>query len=162
MRKTLASIVALATIAFAGAAAAESPLDLVKGDYVQAQGGGQFGDNYGGGATWSVAAGRDFGQFRGEVEYLGSNVGYYGTLQSGNVNVYYEPSVSFYKIAPFVGAGVGYGRIVNFNSALFNVQAGLTYPLTSSLKAVVAYRYTDAASDGEHTSALTGGLRFTF
>lgn len=170
MKKIIASLAAVAAVAFAGAACA-NPLDsaaaAVKGDYVQVQGGSQFGDAYGGGAAWSVAAGRDFGLVRAEVEYLGSNLGHYGTLQSANINAYIQP-ITIDKVTPFIGGGVGYGRLgghgYGVNATLLNAQVGASYPLTSKLKAVVAYRYEQAETGnaGEHTSAVTAGLRYTF
>lgn len=170
MKKLIASLAAVAAVAFAGAACA-NPLDTVaaavKGDYVQVQGGSQFGDQYGGGAAWSVAAGRDFGLVRAEVEYLGSNLGGHGTLQSANVNAYIQP-VTVYNVTPFVGGGIGYGRLDGHgfgeNATLLNAQVGASYPLTTKLKAVVAYRYeaAETGNAGDHTSAVTAGLRYTF
>ena len=164
MKKLIASLVAGATLAIAGAACAASPLDAVKGDYVQVQGGSQFSDSYGGGAAWSVAGGRDFGLVRAEVEYLGANIGHYGTAQTVNVNAYIQP-VTIDKFTPFIGGGIGYGRIVGHDATVLNAQVGTSYPLTTKLKAVVAYRYTTDqfnGSTGASTSAVTAGLRYTF
>jgi opacity protein-like surface antigen len=164
MKKIIASLAAVAAIAFAGAACA-NPLDTaaaaVKGDYVQLSGGSQFSDNFGGGATWSAAVGRDYGKVRAEVEYLGANIGHYGTAQTFNVNGYFQP-VTVYGFTPYVGAGVGYGRVVNQDSFLLNGTAGVSYPLTSHLKAVGEYRYVALENDGQHTQAATLGLRYTF
>ncbi len=160
MKKTFAFIAALATIAFAGAVSA-APLF----NYVQGNLGGNYGDDFGrnaGGAAWSVAAGRDTGTFRTEIEYQGADVGHFGKLQAGNVNAYYQPTVKFLGLSPYVGAGLGYGQVVDRDSVLFNVQAGVTYPVTDKLKAVIGYRFTDAAQNGGHVNSVTTGLRYTF
>lgn len=167
MKKIIASLAAVAAIAFAGAACA-NPLTAVetavKGDYVQVQGGSQFSDSYGGGASWSVAGGRDFGLVRAEVEYLGANIGNYGTAQTVNVNAYVQP-ITIANFTPFIGGGIGYGRIVGHDATVLNAQVGTSYPLTTKLKAVVAYRYTTdqfGNATGASTSAVTAGLRYTF
>jgi hypothetical protein len=154
MKKIVMAAVAACVVALTAGAASAA-------DYAQVQAGSQFGNHVGGGATWSVAVGRDFGAVRAEVEYYGANLGNYGQAHTGNVNVYLEP-VKLGNFTPFIGGGVGYGRIINEQSVVLNAQVGTSYALTSDLNVVAAYRYTAVQADGEHTSAATVGLRYTF
>jgi opacity protein-like surface antigen len=179
--KFIATLVAVATLAVAGSAAA-APLDFLAGNYVQGSVGGQFQDNRADATSYSVAVGRDFGTVRVEGEYVagrGSDNAKLGTVESnlGNINVFVEP-VTVLGVTPFVGAGVGYGSLYGAgvkgdrNGTVFNAQAGATYKLTKDIDLVGSYRYWLAADvdvqkapkivEQYRASTLSVGVRYTF
>ena len=76
------------------------------------------------------------------------------------LNLYYDFDVSWKKLRPFVGAGVGYawydgnidavsGITVNTSAEtsgyVWQVGGGVRYPLTKTLSAIAGYRYLDGA-----------------
>ena len=199
MKKIIASLVAVAALSVAGAASAASPITAVentvgaavstveataasvtKGYYAQVNVGSQFESNRDSGTNFSLAYGRQVGNFRGEVEYLGTRdvksakLGNVST-NLANINAYYQPNYTFKGLQPFVGAGVGYGELQgasNRNAVVYNATAGLSYKLTSKIDLVTEYRYfisTDTSVRGNdlndnkyRASAAVVGVRYSF
>jgi opacity protein-like surface antigen len=183
MKKIIATLAAFAALAVAGAASASPLTGVLNGLYVQ----GQFGANYQSNRDTGSAASISVGKYiipgvRAEVEYIGAR-GNDSTKLGGttsnvfNLNALVEPT-TILGATPFIGGGIGYGSMArsgivgSTNGVVFNVQSGLSYPITKKLTFVTAYRYVIANSvdirtskigiDNYNASSATVGVRYAF
>ncbi len=185
MKKSVfAATVLAAGFVVAGAAQAEGwsrdgVYGAVKGGVTQAQN-QSFEVEYDTGFTGGVAVGKKFGNMRAEVEgiYEESDVDgfdgkteFYGAMVNG-----YHDFANSTRFTPYVGAGVGYGK-VRYSSDTAGVDsasedtlayqgiAGVGYELNPCWTLTGEYRYlgtTEAADTRYQSHSALAGLRYTF
>lgn len=192
MKISLMSAAALAALALAGAAHAETAIDPQW--YVRADAGATFQDEINetpkvkGKTGWTVdaAVGRQFdSHFRAEGELLYSDdkakVGD-GRIKvvAGLANAYYDFDTGT-KLRPFIGAGVGIGQVkLDGGSAdgddtgfAYQLLTGIAYPINDKFSAQIGYRYLTVndvkigsvvklISGDYHDQAVTMGLTYRF
>ena len=192
MKASLTSAAALAVIAFAGAAQAQTAIDPQW--YVRGDAGATYQDELNStpkvegksGWTMDAAVGRRIdSHFRAESELVYSDdkakVGNGRIkLTAGLANGYYDFDTGT-RLKPFVGAGVGMGQVKFDGGAIRNDDTGLAYqlltgvayPITDKLSAQVGYRYlsvndvkvgssAQAIRGDYHDQAVTFGLTYRF
>jgi len=191
MKKTaLAAFAAVAALAVAGAASAQT-----SDWYVQGNAGANFQNKLGSGPSlkgddgWAIsgAVGRQITpniRAEGELFYSTSDGETAGSgdlkTTAGFVNGYYDFNPGG-AIQPFLGAGVGFAQVKADGGAFddddtgfaYQFKAGVAHPFTERLTGEVAYRYVNVADvelgrgaahiDGDfETQAVTVGLRYGF
>ncbi len=192
MKVSLTSAAALASLALAGVAHAQTTIDpqwYVRGDV-----GGAYQDEINSSSKvkaksgWTVdaAVGRQIdSHFRAEGELIYSDdkakvgAGRVKVL-AGLANGYYDFDTGT-KLKPYIGAGVGIGQVKLDGGAVhdddtgfaYQLLTGVAYPINDRLSAQVGYRYlgvndvkigsrVDAVRGDYHDQAVTLGLTYKF
>jgi opacity protein-like surface antigen len=192
MKTSLTSAAALAVLALAGAAHAETAIDpqwYVRGDV-----GATYQDEINatpkvkGKTGWTVdaAVGRQIdSHFRAEGQLIYSDDKQKAgdariKMLAGLANAYYDFDTGT-KLTPFIGAGVGIGQVKLDGGAIDNhdtgfayqLQTGVAYPINDKLSAQIGYRYlgvnnVEIGSGAQvvrgdyHDQAVTMGLTYKF
>ena len=138
---------ALATVLATSAVAGEGT--YVSGGFGQVLSQNKEGSNQ---TDLFVAAGRDYGRFRAEVNYQNLNstaTASRANASLGTAEVFVQHT--FDKITPYVGGGVGYGYLTGTgvrngtNGIVYVASAGATYDFTKNWAAFTQYDYLRAA-----------------